>query len=162
MKAWLLSFWQQLNERERSLLLIGGAVVFVYLIYAAYMPLKQTVLSDMQNISEKRATLEWMRAVEMQYAAEKNHLEALEDVKGLTVFSEALAQTSFHTLPYQLQQMENGALALSFDSVPYQEFLNWLSKMRERYRFNIQSLDIEKTDQSGLVKLSVILQDDTT
>ncbi|MCH9755726.1 MAG: type II secretion system protein M [Gammaproteobacteria bacterium] len=157
MKAWFSHFWDGLNERERRAACVGVVGVLLYLAYAIYSPLKQAVLDNTTELTEKKATLAWMKVAKARFKPQKKGPEALDGSKGLTVFSEALSKASFHEYPYQLQQMPDGALQLSFDSVPYNDFLKWLWSMGQRYTIVIKTLNAEQTDTQGLVRLTIIV-----
>ena len=159
MKAWLFQLWNGLDARDRKVASLGLISIFLYLSYAVYSPLKQTVLENTKILSEKKALLVWMKAAKTQSVVTPQNKKSvqLDGSKGLTVFSEALAQASFHNLPYQLEQIEEGTLHLSFDSVPYNAFLSWLWSIGQRYTMVITQLNVEKTDIPGLVKVTILV-----
>lgn len=156
-KARLLQNLYQLNHRERYLLL-GGVVCFgLYLAYAAYASLAGAVVANIQILSEKKETLAWMEQAEKQLPSKKTDATALDKSKGLTVLSEQLKSTSFHTFAYQLQQLNDDELQLSFEKVPYRGFLTWLASMIKKYKISIKEFHVDRTDTQGLVKLTVII-----
>jgi general secretion pathway protein M len=159
MKAWLCQFWDGLNERDRKVAYLGIISIFLYLSYALYSPLKQAVFQNKKILSEKKGLLVWMKAAKAQSVAtpQKEQSVQLDGSKRLTVFSDALEHASFHALPYQLEQIEDGTLHLSFDAVPYNAFLSWLWSIGKRYTLVIKQLNVEKTDAPGLVKLTVLV-----
>jgi len=157
MKARWAQFWDGLNERERRAACVGAVVGLLYLAYAIYAALSQSVLESTAALTEKKATLAWMQVAKTRFTPQKEGPETLDGSKGLTVFSEALGKASFHEFPYQLQQMPDGALQLSFDSVPYNAFLGWLWSMSTRYTMVIKAFNAEQTDTEGLVRLTVIV-----
>jgi general secretion pathway protein M len=150
-------FWDELGERDRRMLMICAVFVGLYLSYKMYSSTAGLVQQNRRVLSEKKAVLLWMEAAEKQRATQQKGPEVLDGSKGLTVFSEALKKTSFHTFPYQLQQLGEGELQLSFESVPYNAFLAWLSSMDARYAMRIQSFNAEKKEKTGLVHLTLII-----
>ncbi|MDF1677622.1 MAG: type II secretion system protein GspM [Legionellaceae bacterium] len=158
MKTHILQYWDGLNERERRAATVGIVGVILYILYSIYSPLKQSVLEHTRLLHEKKTTLAWMQHAKKQFVPAAKGPKTLEGSKGLTVFSDALSKTSFHESPYQLQQMPDGALQLTFESVPYSAFLRWLWDMGQRYAIAIKTLDAEKTDTQGLVRLNIIIE----
>ncbi len=157
MRAQWTQFWDGLNDRERRASGIGALVLVLYAAYALYSALAQTVLDNQAMLIEKRETLAWMKMAQGQVVPQTKKQQVLDGTKGLTVFSEALKRAPFHDSPYQLQQIAEGTLQLSFDSVPYNAFLDWLSAMNMRYHFVVKSFHAEKTDTNGVVKLTAVL-----
>jgi general secretion pathway protein M len=156
-KAWWTQFWGNLSERDQSALSIGGIGLGLYLAYAAYAPLKQAVLENTRDLAGQRATLLWMKAAESRFTPDQKKKKMLGGSSGLTAFSSAISQSTFHELPYQLQQVEEGVLQLSFETVPYQHFLTWLWSMEARYVLHVKTFNAEKTDTKGLVKLTLTI-----
>jgi general secretion pathway protein M len=155
-----LHAWEGLSARDRLMLVVGGLFLVMYAGYMMYAVLSHAVLERAHVLSEKETTLAWMRRAEQENKALQHGTAGpvkLDAAKGLTVFSEALSQTSFQGFTYQLQQLKEGELQLTFDTVPYNAFLQWLSSMNKRYAFVIQSFDVERQDVQGLVKLSVVV-----
>lgn len=151
------TYWQDLNDRERWLVMVAGIVSFVYLFYAwLYSPLASAVDDRVLQLNDKKATLTWMRQVQQQYKTHKT-AKLLNSSQLLTMFSKQITLTSFHRFPYQLQQTSVGDIQLTFEAVPYNAFILWLRSLEESYVFSVARLNIEPTDVAGVVKLEVIL-----
>jgi len=156
MKARLFQLWNQLNDRERYLLLWGGACLALYVAYATYAALAQAVTENTQSVTEKKETLAWIKQAQTHVSSQQTGL-ALDKAKGLTVFSQQLKATSFHAVSYQLQQLNEDELQLSFEKVPYKAFLTWLSSMSIKYKITIKELQVDRTDTQGMVKIESII-----
>jgi len=157
MKAWWTQFWDGLNERERRAACVGMIGVLFYFAYTLYGTLHHSVVDNTAELTEKKETLAWMQVAQTRFTPQKKGPAVLDGSKGLTVFSEALKKTSFNESPYQLQQVADGTLQLSFDSVPYNAFLHWLWSMSTRYTMVVKTFNAEQTDTQGLVKLTIII-----
>jgi len=156
MKTRLLQAWHQLNERERHLLLWGGVFLGLYLAYATYASLAEAVTENTQSLAEKKETLAWIKQAETQFSSKQTGT-TLDKSKGLTVLSEQLKTASFHAFTYQLQQLNEDELQLSFEKVPYNACLAWLALMSKKYSITIKELHADRMATRGLVKLSVII-----
>lgn len=151
------NFWQQLNDRERYLVGIAGVCCFCYLFYIAlYSPLIHTVESKQQELLEKKATLLWMRDIQQQQKKQPT-LQHVSNAKLLAIISNQLNKTTLHYAAYQLQQTASGDIQLSFEKVPYNDFMQWLWSIDNHYIFSIHQLNIETTDTSGVVKLLLVM-----
>jgi general secretion pathway protein M len=158
MKARIMAFLEQLSERDRLMLTVGGVVCFFYLFYAAcYNPLTNAVEKRAQQIVEEKATLAWMTQVKPLAHAQKN-IETLSSAQLLTALSTQLQSASFHHFTYQLQQAGTHEIQLSFDEVPYEAYMTWLLSMNERYAFSIKQLNIERTAKAGVVKILLLIE----
>lgn len=156
-QARLLQAWQQLNHRERSLLLWGGACLGLYLAYAAYAFLDNAVMANTQRLSEKKETLAWIKQAETQVSSKRAGAMVLDKSKALAVLSQQLKMASFHGFSYQLQQQNDAEFQLSFDQVPYQACLAWLASMSKKYNITIKEFNMDRTETPGLVKWTVVI-----
>jgi general secretion pathway protein M len=151
------AYWAQLNERERWMVVIGGIVCGVLLFYMLLIaPLKQSVVEKKQQLLEKQDTLAWISQAQSQHQ-HKQSPKILSSSNLLTVLAQQLNASLFRQWPYQLQQNGVGDIELSFDAVPYNQWLNWLWSVRQTYQFSIQQLNVERTKLPGVVKLSIII-----
>ncbi len=161
MKEKLLALWHQQSDRDKRLLSIGGVVVFFYLFYAlCYSPLSSSVESYQQRLHEDKVTLAWMRSVETLAQPKQKIAEKISSNQLLTVMSDALHQTGFKSYTYQLQQVGEHEIQLSYDAVPYNFFLAWLSGFSQQYQFSIKQFHVEKTGKVGVVKVTLIIEAD--
>lgn len=151
------TYVNNLNERDRRVLVFGGVCVFFLLIYLiVFAPLLHAKHFKSQQLLEKQETLAWMQKMHQQHHT-LNAPQVLTTSKLLTILAERLNATSFHRFPYQLQQTGTGNIQLSFDNVPYNAFINWLWSLREKYAFSIEQLSAERTQTPGVVKLILII-----
>ena len=151
-------YWDNLNERERWMLGLGGACFVLFLMYIIlYAPLINAVHNKTQQLHEKQETLVWMQQAHQQYKVLKSP-QTLSNSKLLSVLADQLKETSFHTFKYQLQQMGTGDIQLSFEKVPYNAFVNWLWSVRQNYAFSIKQFNCDRTDTLGVVKVMVTVR----
>ena len=147
--------WDKLSERERWMLVIGGAFFVIYLLYATiYSPLISALQQRAEQLIEKKETLAWMQTVRQQYVA-KNSPKALHAGQLLTVLTDELKKTSFQSFSYRLQQTSSNDIQLSFAKVPYNLFLAWLWRINEHYTLAIKQWNVARTDAPGIVQLSM-------
>ncbi len=148
------AYWFNLSERDRLVLSIGSIVVVMYLFYLLiYAPLTGAVETQSKVWIEKQETLAWMKR---QTRVKPQSKQA--DRNLLSLFSTQLKQTSFSQFPYQLQQSGPDHVQLSFDNVPYVEFLAWLRKLNQQYTMSISELTVVRTPMSGVVKMNVVAE----
>lgn len=153
-KETIKSYWVNLSERDRLVLSVGGLVVLVYLFYLLiYAPLTGAVEAQSNVWIEKQETLAWMKRQSKVRPQSKR-----VDRNLLSLLSTQLKQTSFSQFPYQLQQSGSDHVQLSFDNVPYVNFLTWLRKLNQRYTMSISELTVSRTETTGVVKLNVVVE----
>lgn len=151
------NYWNNLNERERWMVAVLAIFCFFYLYYLAlYAPLSRTKQQRLQQLIEKQDTLIWMQQMQRQYHG-KSTLKSLTVSKLLTVLANQLNESTFKTYPYQLQQTGVNDIQLVFDKVPFNSFMTWLWSVNENYVVTIKQLNVQHSEESGVVQLTLLL-----
>ncbi|MDR3501332.1 MAG: GspM family type II secretion system protein LspM [Legionella sp.] len=153
MKAYLST----LNERERWLV-IGAAVCLVLYCYyiLLYAPLSRQVNLKSTQLVEKITTLDWMKKVKGQNLRPKSK-EAVDNSQLLTLLATQLKEHTLQKFPYQLQQTGTGDIQLTFEAVPFNLFVTWLTKINERYALTIKQFNAEKTPTAGVAHVMILV-----
>nr|WP_282596075.1 GspM family type II secretion system protein LspM [Legionella pneumophila] len=139
------------------MVIVAGVSLFIYGYYLLlYAPLSNQVNQKSTQLIEKTETLEWMKQVRMQKRSTKRK-ESVDNSQLLTILASQLKNNKTLKFPYQLQQTSSGDVQLTFDAVPFQNFIQWLAKINEVYSINIKQFDVEKTSTPGVTRLMIIL-----
>lgn len=149
--------WHHLNERERWM--VGFCAVFCALAACYWLliaPIQKTVATKSEQLSEKQATLSWMKQVRGQSQSLKAQA-TLSNTQLLSLLVTELRHASFQAFPYELQQTNQGDVQLSFQKVPYSVFVPWLWSVSKKYPVAVKQLNVEQTDTPGVVKIFTIL-----
>ncbi|HAT2093115.1 TPA: GspM family type II secretion system protein LspM [Legionella pneumophila] len=151
------TYLNTLNDREKWMVIVAGVSLFIYGYYLLlYAPLSNQVNQKSTQLIEKTETLEWMKQVRMQKRSAKRK-ESVDNSQLLTILASQLKNNKTLKFPYQLQQTGSGDVQLTFDAVPFQNFMQWLAKINEVYSINIKQFDVEKTSTPGVTRLMIIL-----
>ncbi|AMQ28135.1 TPA: GspM family type II secretion system protein LspM [Legionella pneumophila] len=151
------TYLNTLNDREKWMVIVAGVSLFIYGYYLLlYAPLSNQVNQKSTQLIEKTETLEWMKQVRMQKRSAKRK-ESVDNSQLLTILASQLKNNKTLNFPYQLQQTGSGDVQLTFDAVPFQNFIQWLAKINEVYSISIKQFDVEKTSIPGVTRLMIIL-----
>lgn len=153
----MINYWNNLNERERWMVGIATVCVIFYLFYLfIYSPLTTAVATKFQQLQEKKETLAWMQQVRNRPTTQKTP-QTITSSKLLALIGNQLNTGELRRFTYQLQQTGQGEIQLSFDQVPFSPFLSWLWKLSNDYALNLKQFNAERTETSGVVKLTLIV-----
>lgn len=154
----IASYWNNLNDRERMLAVVGGVLALAYLLYLlVFSPLDRAVVNHKQDLTEKIETLDWLQTVDSPSEHQKSQ-RVLSNAQLLAQIGSQLAKSSFKQSSYQLQQTSAGEIQLSFEKVPFNPFLTWFWSLSNDYAMTIKQLSVEKTETPGVVKLLLNLE----
>lgn len=153
----MITYWHNLNEREKWMVGIGALCLLFYLFYILlYSPLTSAVNEKAKQLIEKQETLAWMQTVRQQPKNQKVP-QMINNAKLLALIGNQLNSGSLRQFPYQLQQTGPGDIQLSFDQVPFSQFLSWLWALGNDYAITLKQFSAERTETPGVVKLMVII-----
>ncbi|WP_242604586.1 type II secretion system protein GspM [Legionella fairfieldensis] len=153
----IITYWNNLNERERIIVSIGIACVLIYLFYLlVYHPLINTVHFKSAQLKEKQATLLWMQQIREQSKNEKT-TQPITNTRLLALIGNQLTQNNLKQFPYQLEQTGSGDIQLSYARVPFNPFLFWLWNLNKDYAITLKQYTSERTDTAGIVKLNIVI-----
>jgi general secretion pathway protein M len=147
-------YWFNLSERDRRMLTAGGSVVGIYLIYLIlFAPLFSAVNTGSQQLIEQQSTLIWMKS---KFNSSTQLIKTEKNL--LSLFSSQLKTDNLLKFPYQLQQAGAKGIQLSFENVPYVEFMIWLKRLNQQNALTIVELSATRTKTPGVVKLRLIVE----
>ncbi len=158
MKAW----WEGLAENERRMMLIGGAVLTVALLYAiVWLPLQNHHEKLQQQVADQRETLEWMRT----HAAEVRSLQAtrpkVRPVSGqslLGMIDRTARSAKLSDAVKRIQPDGSKAVRVWLEGAPFDVLSRWLGQLEQRHGIQIQSLNIERNESLGRVTARLTLE----
>lgn len=155
----LKNYWASLNDRERWVTAGGVLCVCLYLYYLLlYAPLASHLQQARQRYQEQQDTLLWMRQQAPLLRKNTTKIpDSLTSGQLLTQLSSQLRQISLQNFPAQLQQTTSGDIAITFEKIPMQIFLDWLWRMNQRYAISIKQCVFDSTEVAGLVKVQAVL-----
>ncbi len=152
----IANYWHNLNERERLMAVIGSACALIYLFYLlVYSPLVTAAHSKSKQLAEKQETLAWMQQV--RQPKRQKTTQVITNSKLLALIGNQLSTNTLQKFTYQLQQTGAGDIQLSYDQVPYNQFLSWLWSLSNDYAIALKQFSAEHTKTPGVVKLMIVL-----
>lgn len=83
--------------------------------------------------------------------------QAVDNSQLLTILATQLKEHTLQKFPYQLQQTGTGDVQLTFESVPFNLFVTWLTKINERYALTIKQFNAEKTPTAGVAHVMILM-----
>lgn len=151
------SYLSNLNERERWTLIGGLICVVLYGYYLfLYEPLSSKVKLKSTQLHEKASTLTWMQQVRLEHRNSPKK-QTVSNSQLLTVLANQLKESTLRKFPYQLQQASSGEIQLTFDEVPFNPLIEWLTQINEQYALAIKQFDASKLETPGIIKLAVMI-----
>lgn len=158
MKAW----WSGLAANERRIVLLGGGVLFVALLYAmVWLPLQKQHQQLTEELSEQRANLTWIQA----NAAEARSLQAarpgVRPVSGqslLGLVDQTARGNQLADAVKRIQPDGNNAVRVWLEGAAFDTLSQWLGQLEQRHGIRVESLNLERNEAPGRVTARLTLE----
>jgi general secretion pathway protein M len=150
-------YLQELQPRERRMVLFGAVAAVLLIIAATVWPLQHSVAAIEQRVERKRDDLQWLRSMAPQLAGLQGSApppltESLVVLVDRTARESGLAKSLVGSQP-----SGDGGLNVRFDQTSFDALIVWLSQLRERYGVRVDSATIDAGKGSGNVTATLVL-----
>lgn len=155
-----INYWRGLAARERAVLVAGGALAAILLLYAlAWAPLQRDLARLRATVPEEQQQLQWMRT----QANRIKQLRAAAATKipgdGLLSFVEQSAQAyNIRTNVRRMEPQGPNAVNLAIDGVSFNSLLEWLANLQKQGGVRIENASLEPSAAPGLVNARLLLR----
>jgi general secretion pathway protein M len=148
-----------MNERERRLVTIGGAVAVVLLILGVVLPMDNSVSKAESRIGQKQADLTWMQTVGPELAQAGPVAQKPSSQESLLVVVDRAARES--GLGNSLTNSEPsgpGRLRVRLEKAQFDILVGWLARLSEQHGIGVESATVDSAGAPGLVNAGLVLQ----
>jgi type II secretory pathway component PulM len=148
-----------LNERERRLVIIGGVVAAVLLIFGVVLPLDSSVSKAQARVGQKQADLVWMQAIGPELASsgpvatKPSSQESL-----LVVVDRAARETGLGNSLTSSEPSGEGRLRVRLEKAQFDILVGWLARLSEQHGIGVESASVDNAGAPGIVNAGLVLQ----
>ena len=124
------SWWENLLDRERQMLTVGGILGGILFVYAAiWTPLSDAVEDRKMAVVTQHQLLHDLKntsAKIQQLKAEGVHADISDNIDLLSMAEQTLSQEALSTYLKQVKQPDKNQVALTFENIPFDKLMQWL------------------------------------
>ncbi|MCI0749501.1 MAG: type II secretion system protein M [Nevskiales bacterium] len=156
----LRSAWENLAERERRMLALGGGVLCLIVFYLLlWEPLRQARIDKAEALAQARilATRLELMAVEAQRGDNGGRRATSTGQSLLAVVDQSGKSSQLGKPPVRLQPEGDNTVKVWLEEVPFEAVLRWLHELQTRHGVRVDNADFERQTTPGLVNVRVTL-----
>lgn len=156
----LRAWYGGLAPRERRLVLLGGAVVLLLIVYLAIVsPVRSTYNGLRQDVQAKRQLLAYIdRAAVRLHADSTDHIGQLPPGQSVfTATSAAIQSSPISAAVQRIEQTQTGGVRLSLSGVEFDALTRWLDSLATQEGVVVTRATIEQATGPGTVDATLTL-----
>jgi general secretion pathway protein M len=155
MRAW----YENLSERDRRIVTIGGIVVLVLVILGTVLPLNRSIAQAKQRVTSKQGDLAFIQSAAPQIAAAGPIGAGVDSGASLIVLVDNSARESgLGKSLSSSQPTGERALRVRFERVPFDGLVAWLARLAQNHGVSVDTAEIEFAGEAGLVNAGLVLR----
>lgn len=160
----IAAWWNQQSVRDRRVLVIGGIIVAIFLIWSfVWYPLTTEKDRLGEQLDNARRDLAFVRVAE----AEVDHLRnagvrsrADRQGKSLLALADASARgAGLEGVLKRLEPVGSNSVRASFEFASFDALIAWIENLARDYGIQITDFSADRVDATGLVNARVTLED---
>jgi general secretion pathway protein M len=157
MIAVLRQRFDSLAERERRMVLVGGIVALMLLLFAVVMPIERGVSQSAARVERKQSDLGWMQQMAPALATAP---QAPANPESLIVLVDRSARESGLGMALTGSQPSgSGALRTQFEKAEFNKLVDWIATLSQQHGVQADSASFDSVpDAPGIVNAVVTLR----
>ena len=147
-------WWQDLDSRERQILILAGIVLVLVLYFSAvWYPIHSALDRAERRLESSRGDLLWMRtaAIEIQRLDAANQQPRVYDGSVLTLIGESAARNNVVAGIKKLDPEGTTVARVTVEKMVYTDLMRWLLNMRNDYGVRVVNAGIRRGGLAGTI-----------
>lgn len=151
--AQVQTWWSTISQREQRMVIGCGAIAVVGLIYWGILqPVSQRAELAQSRIQSEVELLAWVQD-------KANEITALRKSGGVSYSNQPLNQLiSSSARRYQVElirvQPRNESVQVWIKPLAFNQLVDWLRYLKDQQGIEVEFLDIDRTDQAGMIDVN--------
>ena len=157
-----LQWWHERNKREQTMLIGGGIISIILLIYALiWAPLLSAITTQQRHFQENTQLLQWMNAahqrfITLQQLGRGPKNESNQPI--LVIIEQSLLQSKLSPYVLNTSALNSRSIQLTFKNIPFDKFTTWVDNLWKKYNITTQRSTIKKDRSAGTTDIIINLK----
>jgi type II secretory pathway component PulM len=152
MREW----YENLAEREKRFVLIGGIGVVVLLLLGVILPLNRYIAQARHRVELKQADLAYIQSVTPELASAGPMGGTGESL--VVLVDGSARESGLGKSLSNSQPTGDGGLRVRLEKVPFDGMVAWLARLAQQHGVRVESAEIETAGDAGLVNAGLVLK----
>ena len=147
------TWWGSISQREQRMVMGCGVLVILGFVYWCILqPMNQRAELAQSRIQSEKQLLTWVQG-------KANDITALRKSGGVTYSNQPLNQlVSSSARRYKVElirvQPRNESVQVWIKPLAFNQMVDWLRYLKEQQGIEVEFLDIDRTEQAGMIEVN--------
>ncbi|KIP78055.1 general secretion pathway protein GspM [Vibrio harveyi] len=147
------AWWNSISQREQRLVMGGSVIAIIGMIYWGLLqPMNQRAELAQTRIQSEKQLLNWVQD-------KADDITALRKSGGVSFSNQPLNQlVSSSARRYKVElirvQPRNESVQVWIKPLAFNQMVDWLRYLKEQQGIEVEFLDIDRTDQAGMIDVN--------
>jgi general secretion pathway protein M len=151
-------WYENLAERERRFVLIGGIAAVVLVLAGIIVPLNRNIAQARQRIATKQVDLAFIQSAIPQLASAGPAGGGATRETLVVLVDSSARESGLGKSLSSSQPTGDGGLRLRLDRAAFDGLVAWLARLSQQHGVRIESAEIEAAGEPGLVNAGLVLR----
>lgn len=152
--------WQNLNSREKNLILIGAILIIFAVAYRFWWWSHERVIVLSNQLTQSETSIKRFQQVVGTLVTLKNsqkESEAVTPESLLAAVENAVREASISKSVTQITAVKSGVVRLQLNNVGFDDLITWLGKIQKEKGIYVLQITVNKTNAQGIVDVDLQL-----
>jgi type II secretory pathway component PulM len=154
----LQRYLERLSERERRMVIVGGAVALLLIVTGVLMPLQHRLSAAGERVEHKRDDLAWLRSIAPQLVGLQTSGPPQLKESLVVLVDRTARQSGLEHALVGSQPTGDGGLNVRLEQTSFDGLSTWLSQLHEQYGVRVDAADFDAAGAAGTVNASLVLR----
>lgn len=148
-----------LTQRERWMVIVAVAVMLWLILYmAVYKPVVDAHARREASLLQARSVAEQLEKAAALRQSAPSRAPVQRGGSLLAVVDQSIQSSGIGKSPERIQPEGDREVRVWFRGVPFDPMVRWLGELQTRYGVSVQTLDVERSGEAGVVdaRLSLV------
>jgi len=154
MREW----YDNLGERDRTIVKYGGAVVLVLVLLGIVIPLNRNISLARERVARKQGDLQFIQSVAPQLASAAPAANGAAAGDLVVLIDSSARESGLGKSLTNSQPTGDKGLRVRLDRVAFDAMVAWLARLSQQHGVRVESAEIESAGEAGLVNAGLVLK----
>ena len=147
--------WQQLQNRERGLIVLAAVVIVLVLLWTfVWEPLQQSSQDNRARIAEQQSLLLWLESIEpevQRLRAEQNARTGIGNRSPISLIDQTARAAGLAGALQRIEPASSNQVRVVFEQVEFAGLMEWLSSLLAEQPYRVEQFSGQRGLSTGRV-----------